>query len=59
MNIFNSANIWLSQLKIEITSRSNTFLGRGWLQEATVKVARRTNGTITEPQRGTDDHCRL
>ncbi|KPW57274.1 Uncharacterized protein ALO80_00590 [Pseudomonas caricapapayae] len=51
MNISNTANTWLSQFKIEVTSNANRVFGNGRQQlEATVSVSPRGNGTITTEQ---------
>ncbi|HEY0288124.1 MAG TPA: hypothetical protein VGC62_14100 [Pseudomonas sp.] len=51
MNISNTANTWLSQFKVEITSSANMVFGNGRQQlEATVIVAPRNHGTITDKQ---------
>jgi hypothetical protein len=51
MNISNTANTWLSRFKIDITSSTNRVFGNGRQQlEATVTVAPRNGGTITDAQ---------
>ncbi len=51
MLVSSSANTWLSQFKIEITSNANKVYGNGRQQlEATVTVAPRSNGSISSEQ---------
>lgn len=51
MNISSTANTWLSQFKIDITSSTNKVFGNGRQQlEATVTVAGRKDGIISDEQ---------